>query len=53
MTITVGATLIVFILGLIAIVVAVVKEKNFSSTFFYLTAFWVFALAMLGGIVVR
>lgn len=52
MTISLTATLIVAILGVIAIVVAATKE-GMGSQFWFNVAFWVTALALLGGIYIR
>lgn len=49
--ITISVTLfwIVLVLGIIAIVLAIVKENPLTSTFFFLTSFWVTCLANLWG----
>lgn len=52
MTISLTATLIVAILGVIAIVVAATKE-GMGSQFWFNAAFWATALALLGGIYIR
>lgn len=52
MNVTLTSALVVAILGVIAIVVAASKE-GLGSQFWFNCAFWVTALALLGGIYLK
>lgn len=53
MTINLGATLIVFIVGLVGVIIAAVKGEYQSSIPWFWTAAWITMLVLLGGFGIR